>query len=105
MLNSCYVNGDAGYCPFVERTSGGGIETVRTAAFNAAGRDVAGIDFGFRYGFSTDSLGDFQFAWDTTYTQHDKTQSSPTGSWSDDVGIYQGATNWEYRSVFTTERT
>lgn len=103
MLNACYVTGNSDYCPFVERTPDGMIETVRTAAFNAAGRDVAGVDFGMRYSLTTDNWGDFRFAWDTTYTKHDKTQGAPGGTWSDDVGIYQGATNWEYRTVVTTD--
>jgi iron complex outermembrane receptor protein len=103
MLNACYVTGDPGFCPFVERTSAGGIETVRTAAFNAAGRDVAGIDFGIRYAFSTDSFGDFRIAWDTTYTQHDKSRGSSDSEWYDYVGEYWGSTNWEYRTVVTTD--
>jgi len=103
ILNKCIRQGDAGFCPFIERNAAGRIAVVRTTSFNAAQRRVEGVDFGFAYGFSTDRAGDFQINWDTTYTKKDETQSEPGEDFSDDVGIYQGATNWEYHSVVTTD--
>jgi iron complex outermembrane receptor protein len=103
VLNRCIRQDDDQMCDFVNRNPNGSVNTVFVKAFNLAGRDVEGIDFGLRYALSTESLGDFRFGWDTTYTAHDKTQSEPGADWTDDVGIYQGATNWEYRSVVTTD--
>ncbi|MBT8066125.1 MAG: TonB-dependent receptor [Gammaproteobacteria bacterium] len=103
ILNNCILLNDPGFCSFIERQADGGIETVRTTTFNAAARDVEGVDVGFRYALSTDNMGDFRFSWDSTYTRHDKTKSSAESDWSDDVGIYQGATNWEWRTMVTTD--
>jgi iron complex outermembrane receptor protein len=102
ILNQCYLSGVEGFCNFVERTGAGGVETVRTAAFNANERQVSGVDWSVRYLFDTDNFGTFRFAWDNTWTFEDKTRTGADDDWNDMVGIYQGETNWEYRSNFTT---
>ena len=103
ILNRCILQDDQGFCGFIERNAAGGIGVVRTTTFNAAARDVEGVDVGFRYTFETDNYGDFRLSWDSTYTRHDKTKSSADGEFFDDVGIYQGATNWEWRTMVTTD--
>lgn len=103
ILNKCIRQLDPGFCSFIERTPTGRIQVIRTTSFNAAARNVEGIDFGVRYALTTDSIGDFRFSWDTTYTRADETQSEVGADFSDDVGIYQGEPNWEYRSMLQTD--
>lgn len=103
ILNQCYREGVDGFCNFVERDAVGQIDVVRTASFNAAERQVSGIDFGIRYLMDTDKAGTFQFTWNTTWTDYDKTKVGDDDEWDDAVGIYQGATAWEWRSYFVTQ--
>ena len=100
ILNQCYVTGSEGACAFIARQPDGQIEVVRTAAFNAAERRVAGVDASFRYLWDTNSFGTFRFSWDTTWTDYDETKIGEDDDWNDMIGIYQGATNWEWRSNF-----
>lgn len=102
ILNQCYISGSDGACAFVARQPNGQIEVVRTAAFNAAERRVAGVDWSVRYLWDTNSFGTFRFSWDNTWTDYDETKIGDDDDWNDMIGIYQGATNWEYRSNFTT---
>ncbi|MBM5812210.1 MAG: TonB-dependent receptor [Gammaproteobacteria bacterium] len=105
ILNRCILSGDLGFCNFIERSGTGGIEAVRATRFNAAAREVEGIDVGVRYGMTTERFGAFRFSWDTTYTMSDETQSEAGEDWYDEIGIYNGEPHWEYRSIFTTNWT
>ncbi len=97
ILSGCYVTGaQPDFCNFVERAPDGLISTVRTAGFNVNSLMSEGIDLGLGYRLDTESFGRFAFKWDTTYNMATETNGF------DEVGLYTGAPNWEYRSQLQT---
>jgi iron complex outermembrane recepter protein len=115
VLNNCYTQvnsggtGDPTFCAQIIRdlaTPGAPVTLVNTAARNVSSFKTQGVDLGIAYKFDT-SFGNFRLKLDTTFTDSLKTATlldpitgAPLNE-VENVKVYNGSPNFEYRSVFT----
>jgi iron complex outermembrane receptor protein len=79
ILNDCYVLGIASRCSpalFTRDPALGYINFLSFGGRNAGFRKVEGYDFDLSYRYQTGDWGDFNLAWNTTYTARDYTVST-----------------------------
>ncbi|WP_394001032.1 TonB-dependent receptor domain-containing protein [Luteimonas sp. WGS1318] len=109
ILDDCYVRGDQARCSasaaseFTRDPTTGQINFFRFSSINAGFRKVEGFDFDVSYRYSTDNLGSFAVASNTTYTAKDYYTSTDTPQYPiTNVGLAgapgTGTTNFRIRS-------
>jgi iron complex outermembrane recepter protein len=96
ILDACILGGATAQCRLISRLNGTGAVTgVIDTNLNAGTSDIDGYDLGASYRFSTDSFGDFQVVFDSSYIKEYLTVT-PSGIPNDplifsNVGNYYGS--------------
>jgi iron complex outermembrane receptor protein len=80
MLNDCYIQNDPTRCvAFTRDATRGFVNSLTFTGINAGYREAEGYDLDLGYRLPTDSFGNFNLSWQTTYTVNDeiKTDTNP----------------------------
>ncbi len=81
ILNDCYIQNDPARCALFTRDATlGYVNNLAFASINAGYREAEGWDMDLSYRLPTQSWGNFNLSWQTTYTTKDeiKTDTNPT---------------------------
>lgn len=70
ILDGCYLSGATNLCRFVSRNASGAITTLTDNEVNLGSLRTAGMDFGAQYTLDTESSGQFQFNWVSTWMKY-----------------------------------